>query len=361
MVAARDAAFMARALFLAERGLGRTSPNPIVGAVVVTPDGVVVGHGAHGEAGGPHAEVVALDEAGARARGATLYCTLEPCSHTGRTGPCVERIAAAGVARVVAATGDPNPQVHGRGFAFLRQRGVAVTEGVGAAEAARHNAAFFCWVTRRRPHVTLKVAVSRDGFVGRVGERIRLTGPIADRYLHRQRAAMDAIAVGAGTVLADDPELTVRLAYRARPFTRVIFDWGLRVPPGARVVSTQAAGPVIMVVSGAAALAQPDKVARFEDTGVLVERADSRELGPVLRRLGARDLVSLLVEGGPRLHAAFLAESLVDRVQCVTTPHLLGRGLPVAAGMGVPRDGAGTRIVTLGDDELCEVDVHRAD
>ncbi len=361
MVGARDAAFMARALFLAERGAGRTSPNPIVGAVVVTPDGIVVGHGAHLQAGGPHAEVVALDEAGALARGATLYCTLEPCCHTGRTGPCVERIAAAGVGRVVAAMTDPNPTVRGRGFAFLRDRGIAVIEGVGAEEAARQNTAFACWVTRGRPHVTLKVAVSRDGFVGRAGERVRLTGPIADRFLHRQRAAMDAIAVGAGTVLTDDPALTVRLAYRARPFTRVIFDWSLRVPAAARVFSTLAAGPVIMVVSRGAARAQPDTVARFEDAGVVVLRADGRELAPVLRRLGARDLLSLLVEGGPRLHAAFLAESQVDRVQVVATPRVLGQGLAAAAGMDLGPGSALTRRVVLGDDELWETDVHRAD
>ena len=196
---AEDMEFMDRAFFLAERGRGRTTPNPLVGAVVVTPDGVVVGQGAHLEAGGPHAEVVALDVAGARARGATLYCTLEPCSHTGRTGPCVERIAAAGVARVVAAVTDPNPRVAGRGFEVLRARGIDVVDGIGAAEAARQNAAFFTWIAHGRPFVTLKSAVSSDGFVGRRDRRVELTGPAANRFLQRERAAFDAIAVGSGT------------------------------------------------------------------------------------------------------------------------------------------------------------------
>ena len=165
MVTAADARFMERALFLAERGRGTTSPNPVVGAVVVSDDGVVVGQGAHLRAGGPHAEVVALEMAGSRARGATLYCTLEPCSHTGRTGPCVERIVPAGIRRVVAAMGDPNPRVSGAGFARLRAEGVEVDVGVGEVEARRRNAAFVTWITKGRPLVTLKTAVSADGFV----------------------------------------------------------------------------------------------------------------------------------------------------------------------------------------------------
>jgi diaminohydroxyphosphoribosylaminopyrimidine deaminase/5-amino-6-(5-phosphoribosylamino)uracil reductase len=361
MVADSDARFMARARFLAERGLGTTSPNPIVGAVVVTPAGVVVGQGAHREAGGPHAEVAALDAAGCRARGATLYCTLEPCCHTGRTGPCVDRIAAAGISRVVAATEDRNPRVSGKGLAWLRTHGIDVTSGVGEADAARQNAPFFCWTTRGRPFVTLKVAVSADGFVGRAGSRVRLTGPVADRFLHRQRAAVDAIAVGSGTVLADDPELTARLAYRARPLVRVVFDWSLRVPPAARLFSTLPAGPVIMIVSSAAAEAQPELAARLEGQGAMIERAATRDLGPILKGLAARGIVSLLVEGGPNLHARFLAEGFADRVQRVVTPHVLGHGLAAARGCDVPLQGAAVRHRRLGADELWEADVHRVD
>jgi len=353
---------MARALFLAERGLGRTSPNPIVGAVVVTTDGIVVGQGAHLAAGGPHAEVVALEAAGSRARGSTLYCTLEPCCHTGLTGPCVERIVAAGITRVVAAIGDRNPRVHGQGLTYLRERGIAVAEGVLADEAARQHAAFFCWVTRRRPFVTVKAAVSADGFVGRPQERVRLTGPAADRFLHRQRAAVDAMAVGSGTILADDPLLTARLAYRAKSFIRIIFDYGLRVPPSARVFSTLAAGPVIMVVSIGAADAHREHVARLEDRGATVERVPARGLGSILATLAVRGVLSVLVEGGPGLHSAFFEEGLVDRVQRVVTPHVLGHGLRASPGMDLPvTAGGAVRRIQLGADELWETDVHRVD
>ena len=358
----RDAEFMARALFLAERGLGRTAPNPIVGAVVVSPDGIVVGQGAHLMAGGPHAEVAALGAAGERARGATLYCTLEPCCHTGRTGPCVERIAAAGVSRVVRATRDRNPRMQGQGIAFLRTRGIEVAEGVGEAEAVRQNAAFFSWVGRRRPFVTVKAAVSKDGFVGRPSERVHLTGPVANRYLHRDRAAIDAIAVGSGTVLADDPRLTARVAYRAKPLIRVIFDGRLRVPPAARVFSTLAAGPVIIVVSSSAARARSEDVGRLEAQGAVVEVTESRDLTPVLVRLAGRDVMSLLVEGGPHLHAAFFSQGLVDRVQRVTTPRVLDHGVAVATGVTAAFAGdAAVRRVRLGEDELWEVDVNRTD
>ncbi len=244
---------MARALFWAARGRGRTSPNPVVGAVVVSPDGVVLGQGAHLQAGGPHAEVHALEAAGARAKGATLYCTLEPCCHAGRTGPCVERVVAAGIARVVAAVEDPNPLVAGKGLAFLREHGVRVETGVGGRCAARQNESFFTWIRRGRPFVILKAAVSSDGFVGRPDRRVRLTGPEADRWFHRQRAEIDALAVGAGTVLVDDPLLTPREVYRHRPLTRVLFDWRARLDAAARVFSTLEAGPIIMIVGEAAA------------------------------------------------------------------------------------------------------------
>jgi diaminohydroxyphosphoribosylaminopyrimidine deaminase/5-amino-6-(5-phosphoribosylamino)uracil reductase len=354
-----DRAWMERALVLAERGRGRTSPNPAVGAVVVSPAGAVVGEGTTEPAGGRHAEIVALDAAGDAAAGATLYVTLEPCAHHGRTGPCAVRIAEAGIARVVAAVTDPNPLVAGQGVAYLRAHGVDVTEGVGAAEARRQLAPFFTWVTAKRPFVIVKAAVSADGFVGREGRRVKLTGEVADRYFHRQRSEVDAIAVGAGTVLADNPQLTARGEPRSRPLTRVVVDWRGRVPASARLFSTLTAGPVIMVVSRDTAAAQPDYVQALTDRGATVDVFDTRALGPVLARLAAREIVLLLVEGGPALQRALAGERLVDRVQWIRTPAVLGTGIPLApTGLPDPRDARTTR---LGDDELVEFDVHWTD
>src|SRR5262245_36476460 len=239
---------MSRALFHAARGRGRTSPNPLVGAVVVSADGVVVGQGFHERAGGAHAEVNALDEAGTRAKGGTLYCTLEPCAHVGRTGPCVVRIIEAGLARVVAAVEDPNPLVSGQGFSFLRQHGVTVEVGLGETTATTLNQPFFTLMRERRPFVVIKAATSIDGCIAETpGRRTFLTSPEANRHAQRMRAEIDAIGVGVGTVLADNPQLTARGAYRSRPLTRIIFDRQLRTPLDARVFSTGDAGPVIIV------------------------------------------------------------------------------------------------------------------
>jgi diaminohydroxyphosphoribosylaminopyrimidine deaminase/5-amino-6-(5-phosphoribosylamino)uracil reductase len=359
----RDRAFMERALFWAERGRGRTAPNPVVGAVLVSPDGVIVGQGAHMAAGGPHAEIVALDAAGELARGATLYCTLEPCSHRGRTGPCVEHIVAAGVSRVVAAVTDPNPLVAGRGFEFLRTRGVDVTEQVCAEEAAALNAPFFMWITRRRPFVIAKAATSRDGLMGHPSARIQLTGSEADRHFHRQRAEIDAIAVGSGTVIVDDPRLTARGAYRFRPLTRVIFDWRGRVGVGSRVFSTLSHGPVIMVVGHDAVREQRAKFEQLGESGVTIDARGSRDLKGVLEGLAARDILTLLVEGGPTLHAAFADAELVDRAQWVVTPKDLGDGVVPAPLFSrvVTAEDAHTSVTPLGDDVLIEFDVHRTD
>jgi diaminohydroxyphosphoribosylaminopyrimidine deaminase/5-amino-6-(5-phosphoribosylamino)uracil reductase len=309
-------------------------------------------------AGGPHAEVVALDAAGERARGATLYCTLEPCTHTGRTGPCAPRVVAAGIRRVVVAIGDPNPEVSGRGIALLRAHDIEVTTGIGRDEAARQHASFFTWIRERRPFVIAKAAASADGFVsGSANAPTRLTCAEANRYFHRQRAEIDAIAVGSGTVIADDPLLTPRGAYRARPLVRVVFDWRGRVPVSARLFSTLSAGPVIMVVADWTRERNAAHFAELQRMGVAVEAFSGRELEPVLARLGARPVVSLLVEGGPALHRAFSEAGLVDRVQYVTTPHVLGSGVPVAPMfMQIPADARTTR---LGADHLIEFDVHR--
>lgn len=335
MAGLTDAAWMARAIALAERGRGRTNPNPLVGAVVVSPDGVVVGQGAHLVAGGPHAEVIALDDAGDRARGSTLYCTLEPCSHTGRTGPCVARIAAAGVRRVVTAIQDPNPLVDGRGLAWLRERGVEVEVGVGKADAERQNAPFLTWMRHHRPWTVLKTVTSSDGFVGRAGERTRLSGAAADRWMHRQRAWIDAIAVGADTVLADDPELTARGPVRTRPLIRVVIDWRGRTSPRARVWSTGSAGPVIMVVLDSTVQAAPARFEVLAVQGVRVDAYPTRDLAAVAHRLAEAGVQSLVLEGGPALQQAWLDAGLVDHLQWLVTPAVLGDGVPMVPAVRV--------------------------
>jgi len=316
--------YMDRALFLAARGRGRTRPNPMVGAVVVSPDGVIVGQGFHERAGKPHAEVQALGMAGGRARGATLYCTLEPCCHQGRTGPCAPRIVEAGIARVVAATIDPNPVVDGRGFNYLRAQGVDVEIGLRESAAVRLNQPFFMLTREGRPFVILKAATSLDGCIARTpGERTELTSAVADRHAHGVRAEVDAIGVGVGTILCDDPLLTARGVYRDGPLTRVLFDRQLRTPPSARVLSTRDAGPVIIVTEAAAA-GRADVRKPLEDRGAEVEVARDGSFGAALERLAARQIGSLLLEGGAALHASAWDEGLVDYVRLYVTPHIIG-------------------------------------
>jgi diaminohydroxyphosphoribosylaminopyrimidine deaminase/5-amino-6-(5-phosphoribosylamino)uracil reductase len=362
MVDSRDRQFMERALFLAERGRGLTSPNPIVGAVVVSPEGVVIGQGAHMRAGGPHAEVIALDAAQGLARGATLYVTLEPCSHRGRTPPCVDRIASEGVARVVYAARDPNPLVNGAGEKFLRSRGIDVTGGVLREAAERQHVPFVHWMTSRRPFITLKCVVSADGYVGGPGVRTHLSGLHADRFFHRQRAEVDAIAVGSNTLLVDDPQLTARGAYRIRPLVRVLFDWRMRVPHNARVFSTLAAGPVIMVVLRREAEHRLERQIVLEGAGVMLELREDRTLPLIARWLGGKEIVSMIVEGGPALHEAFLQAGLVDRIQVLVSPKRLGGGVRMAESLEAGGEWL-KRPVTrkLGHDRLIEWDVHRTD
>lgn len=353
-----DADWMGRALFAAERGRGTTAPNPLVGAVVVSAAGVVLGQGAHRRAGEPHAEPQALDAAGEAARGATLYCTLEPCCHTGRTGPCVERIAAAGIRRVVTATEDPNPQVSGGGHGWLRARGIEVVTGVRQDEARHQNAPFFTWMGQGRPWTILKTATTRDGLVGLAGHRTRLTGAIADRWMQRQRAWIDALMVGAETVIVDDPVLTPRGVHRERPLTRVVIDWRGRVPEDARLWSTLSVGPVIMVTSAAAVTAAPERVARLESAGVGIEVFESRRLETVWRKLGRLGVQSLLLEGGAALQQACLDQGLVDWLQWVVTPVAdLGQdeaaGVPMAPGISDRLADSGRRR-RLGADVLVE-------
>jgi diaminohydroxyphosphoribosylaminopyrimidine deaminase/5-amino-6-(5-phosphoribosylamino)uracil reductase len=360
VVTLTDADYMARALFHAARGRGRTSPNPVVGAVVVTPDGIVVGQGYHARAGEPHAEVHALEMAGGRARGATLYCTLEPCSHTGRTGPCVPRIADAGIARVVAAVEDPNPLVRGQGFAYLSARGVRVEVGLGLVPATLLNQPFFTFIGEGRPFVILKAAISADGFLSAApGARTQLTSTDANRHAQRVRAEVDALAVGVGTVLVDDPLLTARGAFRELPLTRVVFDRRLRTPPDARLLSTLAAGPVIIMTTAASA-DRGDARARLEERGAEVVVTDGTVRAALATLASSRGITSVLVEGGAGLHAAAWDEGVVDFVRLYVTPHVIGTGgVRFLAGRYLPPAMlAERRIEPVGPDVLIEGYVH---
>jgi diaminohydroxyphosphoribosylaminopyrimidine deaminase/5-amino-6-(5-phosphoribosylamino)uracil reductase len=363
MIHPQDHTYMDRALMLAERGRGQTSPNPMVGAVIVSAGGRVVAGGFHRRAGEAHAEINALRAAGGECvRGATLYCTLEPCCHTGRTGPCVEPIEAAGIARVVAAVGDPNPLVAGGGFAHLRDHGIEVEVGLGRQAAIRQNRAFFTFVREGRPFVILKAATSADGCIAeRPGVRTPLTSRAAARHAHAVRAEVDAVAVGSGTVLVDDPLLTVREVYRHRPLTRVVFDRRLRTPPSARVFSTLGSGPVIIFTEQRTVDASPERAAALRSAGADVEACDG--LPDALRRLAARSVTSLLLEGGAALHHAAWAAGLVDYVQVYVAPRFIGpSGVPFlpdrSLSLAALVDG---RLTVCGPDVLVEGYVHRID
>jgi diaminohydroxyphosphoribosylaminopyrimidine deaminase / 5-amino-6-(5-phosphoribosylamino)uracil reductase len=357
-----DARWMRRAIEHARRGLGRTAPNPLVGACVVSDDGVVVGQGAHERAGEPHAEVHALDEAGEAARGATLYCTLEPCAHTGRTGPCTERVIAAGIRRVVAAMEDPFPLVQGRGFAALRAQGIDVAVGVESEAALRLNQPYLSAVRAGRPFVTLKAATSLDGRIAAApGRRTPLTSRPALRHAHGVRAQVDAIAVGSGTVLVDDPMLTVREVYRVRPLTRVVFDRRLRVPPTARLFSTLAAGPVIVLTSEQALRDHGAAVDALRAAGATVLAAGHETFAPGLALLGTLGVQSVLLEGGAELQCAAWDEGVVDAVQLYVAPVSLGaEGVRLLDGRGfVSTALLERRVDLLGPDVLIEGYVHR--
>jgi diaminohydroxyphosphoribosylaminopyrimidine deaminase/5-amino-6-(5-phosphoribosylamino)uracil reductase len=325
---------MARALELAARGLGETNPNPAVGCVIVR-RGRVVGEGYHRRAGGPHAEVAALAQAGARARGATLYVTLEPCAHTGRTPPCAPAVVAAGVSRVVVAVSDPNPEVSGRGLRLLRGAGLAVETGVLAGRAALLNERFLVAFGSGRPFVLLKAGLTLDARIATAGGRSKwITSPGQRQAARRLRRLFDGVAVGIGTVLADDPTLLPEPRTR-RPFARVVFDSRLRLPVGSRLVKSARLHPVI-------ALCAPGAAARrraLEREGVRVIAIPG---GPrpqrALRALWASGLRSLMVEGGSELLGSFLADRAFDQVALFRAPLLLGgRGSLPAFGGPDPR------------------------
>jgi diaminohydroxyphosphoribosylaminopyrimidine deaminase / 5-amino-6-(5-phosphoribosylamino)uracil reductase len=350
---------MRRALFHAARGQGRTTPNPMVGAVVVSAHGVVVSHGWHERAGEPHAEVNALDEAGESARGGTLFVTLEPCCHTGRTSPCTKRILAAGIRRVVAAMTDPDPRVSGCGFEELRAANIEVVSGVCEAEAQRLNRAFVLVNTKRRPLVLLKAAASIDAKISERGKRTQLSSPETARKTQQLRAAVDAIAVGSGTLLVDDPLLTSRDTRRIRPLVRIIFDRRLRTPARSRVFSTVDEGPVIILTSGSMFSQEHDRVAELERAGATVRPAEDLRGG--IRALLDWDVSTLLVEGGAAIHAALWQAGLVDRLHLIVTPQTVGpQGLALFGSYPVPRSALClVAVEPRGADIWIEADVHR--
>ena len=349
---ADDVRHMRRALRLAGRAAGRTSPNPLVGAIVVQDDRVV-GEGYHHAAGEPHAEVNALRRAGAAARGATLYTNLEPCAHTGRTPPCVDAVKQAGIARVVAAMKDPDPRTNGRGFRALRDAGIAIEEGLLREEAMRLNEGFISRVTRGRPFVLLKLATTLDGRVAVPGRRY-LSGKRALREVHRLRDRSDAVIVGIGTILADDPALTVR-EVKGRDPLRVILDTEARTPPQAKIV--RAADPQRTVIF-VARDAEVRRTNRLRDAGVLLAtlpRADGGlDLGAALRWLGEHGVNTVLSEGGPRIAGSLVRGGFADRLLLLVSPLAGGDGPPALAGVGSPNALRDLRVRKLGDDIALE-------
>lgn len=326
---ALDRRFMQLALALGRRGLGRTWPNPAVGAVVVK-DGVIVGRGWTQAGGRPHAETEALKRAGKEARGATLYVTLEPCSHHGKTPPCTDAIIRAGLVRVVSSLEDPNPEVAGQGYAKLRERGIAVETGLGAEDAARAHAGHVRRMREGRPQVLLKLAVSADGKAGLPGRKpAGITGAPARARVHQMRAEADAILVGIGTVLSDDPHLTCRLlGMLEQSPVRVILDARLRIPLATSLIGTARETPTwVFAASNTSAMAEDILKAK----GVEVFRVDAKggrlDLAAVLKVLAGRGITRLMVEGGPTVAAAFVAADLVDEAALFRSPNPLGEGI----------------------------------
>ncbi len=332
---ALDLRFMQLALSLGRRGLGRTAPNPAVGAVVVK-DGVIVGRGWTQPGGRPHAETEALKRAGKEAKGATLYVTLEPCSHQGKTPPCIDAIIRSGIARVVSALEDPNPEVAGQGYAKLRERGIVVETGLEAAAAAHQHAGHIRRMRDGRPQVLLKLAASADGKAGLPGRKpAGITGEAARARVHQMRAESDAILVGIGTVLSDDPHLTCRLPGMMEwSPVRVILDARLRIPLATSIVGTARETPTwVFATPNASPVAEDILKAK----GVEVFRVDGKDgrldLNAVLKALAGRGITRLMVEGGPTIAAAFIKADLVDEAALFRSPNPLGEGIDVLEGL----------------------------
>ena len=362
-MSAADLDYMRLALREAKKGIGRTSPNPAVGAVVLK-NGMVVGKGYHRKAGTPHAEVHALNAAGAKAKGATLYVTLEPCNHTGRTPPCTAAILASGIRRVVIGMADPDPRVAGGGAEYLASRGVSVVSGVLEAECRAINRPFIKHATTGLPWVIMKAGMSLDGRIATAtGHSNWITGKASRHYVHRLRDRVDAILVGSGTALADDPSLTTRLpGGRGRDPLRVVLDTALRLPAMAKMLTQESAGRT-MIFCGPQSAA--NKVKALAAAGALIRPVSLHpggglDLKLVLRQLGSEGITSVLVEGGGTVHGALLRAGLVDEVKMFVAPIFLGAdGVPVADRLGVTVINAAPRLSEVrtrrfGDDVLIE-------
>jgi len=318
-----DTEWMKRALHLAEKGRGRTSPNPMVGAVLVK-DGRAIGEGYHARAGEAHAEIVALQQGREEARGATLYLNLEPCTHYGRTPPCVPRVIEAGVKRVVIGMEDPNPLVKGKGIEILRRDGLDVEVGILEKECRRLNEAFCKYILKKEPFVILKVAAMLDGKIAtRNGDSKWISGEASRRFVHKLRDQVDGVLVGIGTVLKDDPLLTARIRGGRDPY-RIVLDSRLRIPEEAKVIGASASRAII----AATELAPKDKIERLEKRGVQILILDSKEgrvdLKSCLSKLGEIGMMSLLVEGGSQVNGSFLDKGLIDKLLLFFSPRLIG-------------------------------------
>lgn len=320
-----DLGHMRHALALGRRGIGRTSSNPSVGCVIVSKDGIVVGRGRTADGGIPHGEAVALSEAGAAAQGATAYVTLEPCASVTRTPSCAESLIAAGISRVVVAMQDPHPLTAGQGFAKMRAAGIEVVTGVLEQEAAQSHTGFLMRLQHNRPFVTLKIAQSLDGKTATVsGDSKWITGGEARRFGHLLRAQNDAILIGVNTALADDPELTCRIAgLEAQSPLRVVLDTRLRLSERSKLAATASVTPTLVITTS------PEGGAKLTAAGVEIVRVarDARgrpDLAAMLTELAQRRVTRLLVEGGATVHAAFLDRDLADRLEIFTAPMTLG-------------------------------------
>ena len=319
-----DEQMMARAISLARNGLGRTSPNPLVGAVIVR-DGRIVAEGWHRKAGTPHAEIHALNMAGELARGATVYVSLEPCAHYGRTGPCARALVEAGVSRVVVAMMDPNPKVAGKGIAILQEAGIEVTTGVLEQEARQLNEVFLKWMTTGLPFVALKTAMTLDGKIATAAGQSQWITNEASRYeTHRLRDIYDGILVGINTALADNPSLTTRLKeYQGRNPVRIVVDSRARLPLESKLVTDGAARTIVAVTAGAPA----DRLEALRSAGAEVIVAGSSnhvDMQSLMEQLGAMKISSVLVEGGGSVNFSLLQAGLVDRVYAFIAPKLVG-------------------------------------
>jgi diaminohydroxyphosphoribosylaminopyrimidine deaminase/5-amino-6-(5-phosphoribosylamino)uracil reductase len=360
-----DKRFMASALRLGRRNLGQTYPNPAVGAVIVRTDGgtpVVVGRGWTSRGGRPHAEINALEQAGDLARGATVYVTLEPCAHHGKTPPCAEALIAAGVARVVSAMADPDPRVSGKGYAKLAEAGIETTTDVLVAEASRAHAGHVSRVTKGRPHMTLKLAVSADGMIGRrSGERMIITSPPSLQVVQAMRAEADAMMIGIGTALVDDPRLNVRLAgLAARSPARIVLDATARLPLDSKLVQTARDLPLILIVGPEAPAARRESLG---EAGVRIievsENAGKIDLDAALAALGREGFTRVLAEGGSEVAGSLVFADLLDEVVIFHAPVVVGpdgvRAIAGSALSAIERSPRYRRIETAkaGDDEMC--------